>query len=69
MEWRSPDLREQEAHDAEVGAKAIMRGSGVVGDRRLLKDGKRQAGRPARIQAVRWGEFVEYTAVQESEHS
>ena len=68
-ERRSPDLRKQEAHDAEVGAKAIMRGSGVVGDRRLLKDGTHEVGRPARAQAVRWGEFVEYMAVQESQHS
>ena len=40
----------------------------MVGDRRLLKDGTHEVGRPARAQAVRWGEFVEYMAVQESEH-
>ena len=46
-----------------------MRDSEVVGDRRLPKDGTYEAGRPARAQAMRWGEFVEYMAVQESQHS
>ena len=47
-ERRSPDLREQEAHDAEkVGDKAMMGGSWVVGDRRLWRDGTREARRPA----------------------
>ena len=48
-ERRSPDLCEQEAHDAEkVGVKAIMGGSWVVGDGRLWRDGTREARRPAR---------------------
>ena len=48
MQRRSPDLREREAQDAEgLGAKAIMGGSGVVGDGRLWRDGTREARRPA----------------------
>ena len=48
-ERRSPDLCEQEAHDAEgLGAKAITGGSWVVGDGRLWRDGTREARRPAR---------------------
>jgi len=64
MQRRSPDLREREAQDAEgLGAKAIMGGSGVVGDGRLWRDRTREARRPARVQGVR------FTTAQESEHS
>ena len=40
---------ERETHDAEgLGAKAVMGGSGVVGDGRLWRDRTREARRPAR---------------------
>ena len=49
MQRRSLYLCEQEAHDAEgLGAKAVMGGSGVVGDGRLWRDRTREARRPAR---------------------
>jgi len=49
VERRSLYLCEQEAHDAEgLGAKAVMGGSGVVGDGRLWRDRTREARRPAR---------------------
>ena len=49
VERRSPDLCEQEAHDAEgLGDKAVMGDSGVVGDGRLWRDRTREARRPAR---------------------
>ena len=39
----------RETHDAEgLGAKAVMGGSGVVGDGRLWRDRTREARRPAR---------------------
>ena len=48
MEGRSLYLCEQETHDAEgLGAKAVMGGSGVVGDGRFRRDGTREARRPA----------------------
>src|SRR5215470_19813744 len=44
VERRSLYLCEQEAHDAEgLGAKAVMGGSGVVGDGRLWRDRTREA--------------------------
>ena len=49
VERRSLYLCKQEADDAEgLGAKAVMGGSGVVGDRRLWRDGTREARRPVR---------------------
>src|SRR5712664_2686986 len=49
VERRSLYLRKQESHDAEgLGVKAVMGGSGVVGDGRLWKDRTREARRPAR---------------------
>ena len=48
VEGRSLYLCEQETHDAEgLGAKAVMGGSGVVGDGRVRRDGTREARRPA----------------------
>ncbi len=48
MQRRSPDLHEWEAHDAKgLGVKAVMGGSGVVGDGRLWRDSTREARRPA----------------------
>ena len=48
IERRSLYLRKQESHDAEgLGGKAIMGGSGVVGDGRLWRDRTREARRPA----------------------
>jgi hypothetical protein len=49
IQRRSLYLRKQESHDAEgIGVKAVMGGSGVVGDGRLWKDRTREARRPAR---------------------
>ena len=48
VERRSLYLCEQESHDAEgLGVKAVMGGSGVVGDGRLWRDRTREARRPA----------------------
>ena len=44
-ERRSPNLCEQDAHDADlIGAKAIMGGSWVFGDRRLSMDKRIKRG-------------------------
>jgi hypothetical protein len=80
IERRSPGLCEQEAHDAEgLGVKAVMGGSGVVGDGRLWRDGRRDARRPVRR---KWRKDLEVppsgeeqngprsrATAQESEHS
>ncbi len=70
----------REIHDAEgLGAKAVMGGSGVVGDGRLWRDRTREARRPARPKKEKGSQRYRppqgalqangiAPAVQESEH-